>query len=91
MKSPRQPAVPASHHRPEPPPIGGVLLTSVQAAEALGVTARVLERWRGCGDGPPYVRLTSKTIRYRSEDLEAFIQASLRASTAPGAELAAAG
>jgi len=63
-----------------------VLLTPDQAADMLGVTPRVLERWRGCGDGPVFVRLTRKTIRYRIENIEAFISANLRTSTAPGAE-----
>jgi hypothetical protein len=60
------------------------LLTPDQAGEMLGVTARVLERWRGSGDGPKFVRLSRKTIRYRIEDMEAFVAESRRASTAPG-------
>jgi hypothetical protein len=69
----------------------GALLTPAQAADALGVTARVLEHWRGCGDGPAFVRLSRKTIRYRAEDLQAFVAAARRASTAPGAGLPARG
>ncbi len=42
----------------------------------------VLERWRGTGEGPAYIRLSGKYIRYRQEDLEVFIQASRRQSTA---------
>ena len=33
----------------------------------------MLERLRGTGDGPDFIKLTSKTVRYRAEDLEAFV------------------
>jgi hypothetical protein len=35
-----------------------VLLTPPQAADILCVTPRALERWRGTGEGPHYVRVT---------------------------------
>ena len=62
----------------------GELITPAVAADRLSVTAKVLERWRGTGDGPVFVRLTSKTIRYRPEDLDAFVAGRTRASTAAG-------
>jgi hypothetical protein len=58
------------------------LLTPAMAGDRLKVTAKVLERWRGTGEGPSFVRLTSKTIRYRVEDIEDFITGRTRASTA---------
>jgi len=58
-------------------------LTPAQAADWLNVTERALEAWRGNGVGPIYVELSSKTIRYRIEDLEAFVVEKLRRSTAP--------
>jgi hypothetical protein len=58
------------------------LLTPAMAGDRLKVTAKVLERWRGTGEGPSFVRLTSKTIRYRAEDIEAFVAGRTRASTA---------
>ena len=61
-----------------------VLATPDQAADLLGVTPRALERWRASGDGPRYVRLSRSTIRYRVEDLDAFVASRLCASTAPG-------
>ena len=60
----------------------GGLITPAMAADRLSVTAKVLERWRGTGNGPVFVRLTSKTIRYRPEDLDAFVATRARASTA---------
>ena len=69
------PAADAERHQAE-------LITPAQAADLLSVTAKVLERWRGTGDGPVFVRLTSKTIRYRHEDIGAFVAGRTRASTA---------
>jgi hypothetical protein len=66
----------------KPLPQPDQLMTSAQAAKRLGVGDRVLERWRSTGDGPAYAKLTSKTIRYRSEDLDAFVGKSIRKNTA---------
>jgi hypothetical protein len=90
LGAPRARAVPAAPvvapQRPAPAaPSRTLLLTPDQAGDLLGVTARVMERWRGCGDGPKFARLSRKTIRYRVEDIEAFVAANLRVSTAPGA------
>jgi predicted site-specific integrase-resolvase len=57
-------------------------MTPANAAEILRVRVKVLERWRGSGDGPAFVRLTSKTIRYRRGDIDAFVAGRVRASTA---------
>jgi len=58
------------------------LLTPLEAAERLGVKAQVLERWRGIGGGPVFVKLSSKSVRYRQEDLDAFVEMNRRHSTA---------
>jgi hypothetical protein len=50
----------------------------------LGVTPKLLARWRSAGAGPPYVCLSRKTIRYRVGDLEGFVASRVRASTADG-------
>ncbi|MCB5943940.1 AlpA family transcriptional regulator [Acidocella sp. KAb 2-4] len=60
------------------------LLTANQAAERLGVPPSVLERWRGTGEGPAYIKLSGKYVRYRQEDLETFIEARRCQSTAQG-------
>ncbi len=64
------------------PPAPMKLLTSRQAGELLGVSPETLERWRGAGTGPAYVRLSGRYIRYQPDDLEAFIQNARRNSTA---------
>ena len=74
------PAAPAADAERQPGP--GELITPAAAAERLTVSAKVLERWRGTGAGPAYVRLSSKTIRYRPGDIDAFVAGRARASTA---------
>jgi hypothetical protein len=64
------------------PPEPGSLLSPAQAGAQLGVRAGTLERWRGTGDGPAFIRLSAKTVRYRREDLEAFVAANVRRNTA---------
>ena len=58
------------------------LLTASQAGELLGVSPETLERWRGAGTGPAFIKLSGRYVRYRQDDLEAFIQNSRRSSTA---------
>jgi predicted DNA-binding transcriptional regulator AlpA len=63
---------------------GPALLLPQDVAEQLGVSRKALERWRCTGEGPRFVRLGHKTIRYRPEDIDAFIGGNVRASTAAG-------
>lgn len=57
------------------------LLSPSQAAARLQVTESHLERWRSTGNGPRYIRLSRKTIRYSRSDLDAFILAKVRSNT----------
>lgn len=61
---------------------GPPMLTPSQLAGALGVTTKTLERWRMTGDGPPFVRVSRKVIRYRQPDVEAFLAGRVTTSTA---------
>ncbi len=56
------------------------LLTEKQVAALLRVTVKALQAWRGRGGGPPFVKM-GRCVRYRLEDLEAFVRAALRQST----------
>lgn len=58
------------------------LLTSKQVATMLSVTTKTLERWRGVGYGPLFVRLSHVSVRYRAEDVRSFIDARVCRSTA---------
>jgi predicted DNA-binding transcriptional regulator AlpA len=57
------------------------LLTTKQAAEHLGVSAAFLERDRWAGAKVQFVRLGTRSIRYRQQDLESFIESRIRHST----------
>lgn len=49
------------------------LLTTEEAAEFLGMSYQFLERDRWKGATIPYVRIGSRSIRYRFEDLENYL------------------
>jgi predicted DNA-binding transcriptional regulator AlpA len=49
-----------------------ILIDERAAAESLGLTPRTLQHWRWRGDGPPFVRISSRCVRYRKSDLEAW-------------------
>lgn len=54
-----------------------ILLTQEEAAQYLGTTVGTLNTWRHYGKNTiPYVRWGNR-IRYRREDLDAWIQANL--------------
>jgi hypothetical protein len=50
------------------------LLKPKEAATYLKVQPGTLKTWRWSGKGPRFIRVGNKSIRYRLEDLEAFIQ-----------------
>lgn len=46
-------------------------LNEVDAAHSLGLKPRTLQNWRWEGrDGPPWVRISSRCVRYLVSDLE---------------------
>ena len=51
---------------------GEQMLTTKQAAPILGVSVSTLERWRFDGEGPPPVKLTSRTVRYKRSTIEQY-------------------
>lgn len=58
-----------------------VLLTTKQAAELLCVSQAFLERDRWAGARIPFIRVGSRAVRYRREDLDRFVQSRFRQST----------
>ena len=56
------------------------LLTTRQAASMLGLRKNTLEVWRVQGAGPVFCKF-QKAVRYKMEDLEAFIENSRRTNT----------
>ena len=61
---------------------GLVLRTEVQAAAFLGVSPRALQKWRVSGRGPPFLRLSSRCIRYCHADLIGWAETHMFRSTA---------
>jgi len=57
------------------------LLKEEQAAAFLGVTRRALQSWRLSGQGPQYIRISSRCIRYRKRELVTWSENRLQTST----------
>jgi len=57
------------------------LLDESAAAEFLGYTQRALQNWRVRGGGPRFVKVSSRSIRYRRRDLIAWAERRLCTST----------
>lgn len=51
------------------------LLAAAEAARLLGVSVRSLERWRGTGEGPPFVRLGQRRVAYPPAGIDAWLAA----------------
>jgi excisionase family DNA binding protein len=58
-----------------------ILLTTKTAANYLGVSAAFLERDRWAGARIPFIKLGSRSIRYRQQDLDNYIEQQVRYST----------
>ena len=48
-------------------------LKTKAAAEYIGLSKSTLEKARIYGGGPPFVRVTSRAVRYRIQDLDAWM------------------
>lgn len=60
------------------------LLTTKEAARYLGVSEAFLERDRWAGARIPYVKVGSRAVRYRPQDLEAYLKSRTLKSTSEG-------
>jgi predicted DNA-binding transcriptional regulator AlpA len=58
-----------------------ILLTEAEAADLIGLTPRFLTERRRKGDGPPFVKISSRCLRYRPEDIHQWAAERLRTST----------
>lgn len=57
------------------------LLTTNQAAIYLSLSKAFLERDRWAGAKVPFIKIGSRAVRYRINDLEAYVQSRMRLST----------
>ena len=61
------------------------LLNTREAARYLGLSKAFLERDRWAGAKVPFIKISTRAVRYRLEDLDSYIQSRLRKSTSdPG-------
>ena len=69
------------------PTFWNALVDEKEAARFLGMTDRFMQHRRQQGDGPKFVAVSARCIRYRRLDLRAWSEARLRSSTSDhGAE-----
>lgn len=61
------------------------LLNTTQAANFLGVSKAFLERDRWAGAKIPFIKVGNRAVRYRLEDLQAYVSLRTRVSTSQGA------
>jgi predicted DNA-binding transcriptional regulator AlpA len=57
------------------------LLTEGELARFLKMAPGTLRNWRTSGEGPPFLSLSSRAVRYRFADVEAWVNARRRRST----------
>lgn len=60
-------------------PSPGDLLDEREAARLYTLAVATLRNWRALKQGPRYVKLGKRTVRYRRSDLEAFVSPSAQA------------
>jgi len=65
----------------EAPAAGPRMLNTEQAAAYVGLAKNTLEKARTCGDGPFFVKFSSRAVRYIVDDLDAWIAKHRAAST----------
>ena len=53
---------------------GAVLWNSDETARHLGVDRRTLQAWRTRGVGPAFIRISNRCVRYRSDDVLAWLE-----------------
>lgn len=69
---------------PKPPSAANPtdLLDENEAAASLSVAVQTLRNWRWKGEGPLYVKVGARLVRYRRGDLDAFIHAGVAGKAA---------
>ena len=65
---------PAATPPQEKQPAARALLDDVEVADRLNVSLQTVRNWRGRREGPRFVKLVKRAVRYRPEDVEAFIE-----------------
>ncbi len=74
---------------PNGPDYWNALVNEKIAADFLGLTVRAVQAMRQRGDGPRFIRISSRCIRYTRTLLKAYADARMRASTSDSGQAAA--
>lgn len=61
--------------QPNPVKQPGDILTPREASAEYRLAERTLANWRAKGEGPRFMKLGKRAVRYRRADIEAFIAA----------------
>jgi predicted DNA-binding transcriptional regulator AlpA len=71
------------HKPPSGYPVGyfDQLVAEKEAATFLGYSVRALQNWRLRGGGPQFVKVSSRSVRYRRSDLYAWTETKIRKSS----------
>ena len=64
------------------------LINEREAGDFLGLSDRAMQKMRQTGGGPPFVRISSRCLRYRRIDLRTWADARMRKSTSDPGEAA---
>ena len=59
-------------------------MTEKEAALYLGHSVRTLQKWRGIGGGPEYVRVSARSIRYTRRLIQEWMERRIVANTSRG-------
>ncbi len=73
-----------------PRPFLHPLLNEREVAALLGVSVRTVQEWRQSGQGPPFLKLSSRkrgAVRYDPADVQAYMTRRRVRSTAQGGDL----
>lgn len=62
-------------------PVFDQLVRQEEAAALLSVSPRCMENWRYRGEGPDFVRVSGRCVRYRRSDLDKWIEERVRTNT----------
>ena len=94
LDQPTDPAVGPGHNGGPPldnnPEFWFGLINEKAMAEFMDLTDRTLQKWRRTGEGPRFVRISSRCVKYRRIDGREYSESRLRVSTAdPGPKAAA--
>lgn len=83
------PCAPDAASHPDDPNFWHALIAEKAAGDFLDLSNRAMQKMRQTGDGPSFIRISSRCLRYRRTDLRAWAEARMRKSTSDPGQAAA--